>query len=157
VPPGNHRSSDLRRTCSVRRKGRDPRTPARTARSAIGAGGLCTMRASGLWSNKRFTPPADLFPSIGPRSNSLARPLPVKSQQIRESSMRRDEPRNERRAITAGSNHWSFLGKYGNESSAHREDAEVAEEIVFSINLVRSRRLWDEMRSSRALGFSATC
>src|SRR5512136_1333255 len=46
VPPGNHRGSDLRRTWSVRRKVRDPRTPGRTARSALVAGGSCIMRAS---------------------------------------------------------------------------------------------------------------
>ena len=45
VPPGNHRGSDLRRTCSVRRKVRDPRTPGRTAISAVVAGGSCIMRA----------------------------------------------------------------------------------------------------------------
>jgi hypothetical protein len=44
VPPGNHRDSDLRRTCSVRRKARDPRTPGRTVRSAVTAGGSCIMR-----------------------------------------------------------------------------------------------------------------
>jgi hypothetical protein len=44
VPPGNHRGSDLRRTCSVRRKVRDPRTPGRTARSPVAAGGSCIMR-----------------------------------------------------------------------------------------------------------------
>ena len=44
VPPGNHRGSNLRRTCSVRRKVRDPRTPGRTARSAVVAGGSCVMR-----------------------------------------------------------------------------------------------------------------
>ena len=36
---------DLRRTCSVRRKVRDPRTPGRTAISAVAAGGSCIMRA----------------------------------------------------------------------------------------------------------------
>jgi len=47
VPPGNRRGSDLRRTCSVRRKIRDSRTPGRTARSAVAAGGSCIMRAKG--------------------------------------------------------------------------------------------------------------
>lgn len=37
---------DLRRTCSVPRKGRGPRTPGRTARSAVAAGGSCIVRAS---------------------------------------------------------------------------------------------------------------
>jgi hypothetical protein len=48
VPPGNHpaasRDLDLRRTCSVRRKVRDPKTPGRTARSAGAAGGSLIMR-----------------------------------------------------------------------------------------------------------------
>jgi len=44
VPPGNRRGSDLRRTCSVRRKVRGPRTPGRTARSAVAAGGSCIIR-----------------------------------------------------------------------------------------------------------------
>jgi hypothetical protein len=45
VPPGNRRGSELRRTCSVRRKGRDPRTPGRMAISAVAAGGSWIMRA----------------------------------------------------------------------------------------------------------------
>jgi len=45
VPPGNRRGLDLRRTVWVRRKVRDPRTPGRTAISAIAAGGSCIMRA----------------------------------------------------------------------------------------------------------------
>jgi hypothetical protein len=47
VPPGNRRGPDLRRTCSVRRKVRDPRTPGRTVSSAVAAGGLGIMRARG--------------------------------------------------------------------------------------------------------------
>jgi len=46
VPPGNRRGSDLRRTCSVRRKVRDPRTPGRTARSAVAAGASCITRVT---------------------------------------------------------------------------------------------------------------
>ena len=46
VPPGNHRGSDLRGTWSVRRKGRDPRTPGRTAIFAVAVGGSCILRAS---------------------------------------------------------------------------------------------------------------
>jgi hypothetical protein len=45
VPPGNHRGLDLSRTCSVRRKVRDPRTPGRTAIAAVAARGSCVMRA----------------------------------------------------------------------------------------------------------------
>jgi hypothetical protein len=46
MPPGNHRDSDLRRTCSERRKVRDPRTPGRMAISAVAAGGSSIVRAS---------------------------------------------------------------------------------------------------------------
>jgi len=45
VPPGNHRGSNVRRTLSVGRKVRAPRTPGRTAISAVAAGGSCIMRA----------------------------------------------------------------------------------------------------------------
>jgi len=58
VPPGNHRGSDLRRTCSVRRKVLDPRTPGRTAISAVAAGGSCVMRVNPLWPGGR---PAEPF------------------------------------------------------------------------------------------------
>ena len=45
VSPDDHRGSDLRRTFSVRRKAQDPRTPGRTAGSAVAAGVSGIMRA----------------------------------------------------------------------------------------------------------------
>ena len=38
VPPGNHSVLDPRRTKTVRRRVQHPRTPGRTARSAVAAG-----------------------------------------------------------------------------------------------------------------------
>jgi len=69
---------DLRRTCSVRRKVRDPRTPGRTTRSAVGAGGSCIVRPRfhALLVRRSFSEGGCLQPPAQPSSNGAEPPLP---------------------------------------------------------------------------------